>query len=278
MVLAAANNGLELAYRGNTDSVVQYATADTFYKNALVEILNGVVSPLGVAGAGAQFLGICINPEVTILNGTRTVGVNVDGAKLIKYAVTGVSAATDVDRQVYATTDDTASLTLTRASADCIPVGKVSRWYSSTLCDVQFYTREEAAAVVASGSGRRVVWAGRLSSFINGYLIGSATTGVRLFGSGRISFVDMRVGTVPANDADTTTITLKINDTAVPTFTATYLASANQTLGLEVATITQPANPATTGNVFHDGDLLQIAATSGTPDGALDVVIYADPQ
>ena len=138
--------GLQLEARGETESVVQYATADAFYENSLVGIKDGIVAPLGAqSGPNTRFLGVCTAQESTSANGTKRISVNTSGLRLIKHAVTGASAATDVGKEVYCSTDNTTDLTLTEA-ATSYPVGRVTRWYSSTLCDVLFYSDRESQA------------------------------------------------------------------------------------------------------------------------------------
>ncbi len=52
----------------------------------------------------------------------------------IQLTVTGVASADDVGQTVYATDDDTFTLTASGASS----IGKVARWVSGTTCIVEF--------------------------------------------------------------------------------------------------------------------------------------------
>lgn len=59
---------------------------------------------------------------------------------LEQYAVTGVSAQSDVRQSVYATTDNDLTLSQTGgAGAQDKEVGTVTYWWSSTTCDVLLY-------------------------------------------------------------------------------------------------------------------------------------------
>ena len=142
-VLADNNTGERFIERSQTDAIPQYATADRFYLNALLSIKDGVVGPLGTqTGTGARFVGICTQEVSTSASGAKELGADVGGATIRRTAVTGAGAATDVTKEVYCATDNIDDFTLTEGTA--FPVGRVTRWYSATLCDVQLFTREEA--------------------------------------------------------------------------------------------------------------------------------------
>lgn len=144
--LTANKTGLTLEKRSDQDSVTQWATADEFYLNSLIGIKDGVVAPLGAqSGPNTRFYGICIKQESTAASGAERIGVDVSGRKIINHAVTGASAATDVGATVYCSTDNTADMTLTEA-ATAYPIGRVSRWYSATLCDVLLFSDAESQA------------------------------------------------------------------------------------------------------------------------------------
>lgn len=144
--LTANKTGLTLEYRIDQDSVKQWATGDEFYLNSLIGIKDGIVAPLGAqSGPNTRFLGVCVRQESTSTSGSEQIAIDVSGRKLINHAVTGASAATDCGKEVYCSTDNTADLTLTE-SATAYPVGRVTRWYSSTLCDVLFYSNAESQA------------------------------------------------------------------------------------------------------------------------------------
>lgn len=62
---------------------------------------------------------------------------------LEQYAVTGVSAQTDVGKAFYASNDNDLTLTSSQSPA----VGRIDYWWSSTTCDVLFYGRTAAIVI-----------------------------------------------------------------------------------------------------------------------------------
>lgn len=65
------------------------------------------------------------------------VNVHVKERGRVQLAVTGVSSANDVGEIVYASDDNTFTLTASGASA----IGRVARWVSSTTCIVSFQSK-----------------------------------------------------------------------------------------------------------------------------------------
>jgi len=268
---------LQMIERSDIWAGKQYATADVFYPGSLVELnlTTGLYAPLGVTGAGAVFAGICYKGITTAASGTQRVSLDVTGKLLSAVPVTGTTADTDVGKLVYCTTDNANSdLTLTRAATDSIPVGRVIRWITGTDCDVLLFSLSESMSNHLSGAGRRSIYSGYHEVFTAGFIIGSASTGLKLNGTGRIVAIDAFVVRVPTSNSNTTDIAPLINNTAVTSAVITFLGSANQTLGARVATIVQP----TAANVFHDGDVLSWSTTGGSPvtDGALWINAYAE--
>ena len=66
--------------------------------------------------------------------------VNEQGLILVNVSVTGVTAIANVGDDVYATDDDTLTLTPT---SNTKPVGHIVRWNSTTFCDVELVTPGE---------------------------------------------------------------------------------------------------------------------------------------
>lgn len=89
------------------------------------------------------FLGIA-KPETTsklgVSGATVFCPVDTSGSIIRKVAVTGVTALTDLGKRVYASDDNTLTLT---ASTKALHVGVIIRWYSSTTCDVRLLTPAE---------------------------------------------------------------------------------------------------------------------------------------
>jgi len=125
-------------------------------KSAEVMVMDGFCSiALGTglienAGTAVDMLpvGMCVgdfagknSPAGMTGNATGTVKVTTkSGEKLINKSVTGVAAITDFGKNVYAT--DNQTLTLTKPTAG-IPIGFVAKWNATTYCDIQTFTPAE---------------------------------------------------------------------------------------------------------------------------------------
>ena len=72
--------------------------------------------------------------------------VNEEGVVLTNVSVTGVTAVTNTGDLVYATDDNTLTLS---ANVHVYAIGKIVRWISSTYCDVQLFTPNEYLGVSA---------------------------------------------------------------------------------------------------------------------------------
>lgn len=95
--------------------------------------------------SGHVFKGLAVKAALGDTGATPVAEVIVDetGVVLEQVTVTGASAITDPHAKVYATDDQTLTLTPTTYLR---AVGRVVKWYSSTTCDVQLFTPEEYAA------------------------------------------------------------------------------------------------------------------------------------
>ena len=83
-------------------------------------------------------------------SGTYTWKVVCRGGIIVRWAVTGASAATDNGKLVYAT--DGQTLTLTQPAAG-LPQGFICNWISSTTCDVYMFSYAESIKRLFAGSG-----------------------------------------------------------------------------------------------------------------------------
>lgn len=107
----------------------------------------GIDSSTGYAvlwadSANYRFAGIALNKVLgnTGLTTIPEVEVNENGVALINVSVTGVSDITHVGDLVYASDDNTFTLT---PSSNVKAVGRVTRWYSGALSDVELFTPDE---------------------------------------------------------------------------------------------------------------------------------------
>ncbi len=105
--------------------------SDIIYEGAAVGLnTSGYARPLE---AGDTFVGFAIaNVANTGAAGAKRVRVRACGT--IQIPVTGASALTDVNSAVYASDDDTFTLTESTNSR----IGKVTNWISGTTCNVAF--------------------------------------------------------------------------------------------------------------------------------------------
>ena len=109
--------------------------SDIIYEGAGVGELNdtGTVQPLATGSTVDKFAGFCTEK---VDNSTGSAGAK--RCKLVEEGcivvnVTGASAITDKDKDVFMTDDDTFTLTVSGIS-----IGKVKRWITGTQCVVEF--------------------------------------------------------------------------------------------------------------------------------------------
>lgn len=106
--------------------------ADIIYEGAAVgDNGSGLARPLVAAD---PFLGIAIRTADNSAGAASALRVMVRERGAISVPVVGASSADDVGATVYASDDDTFTLTSTSNTA----VGKVKRWVSGTTCVVYF--------------------------------------------------------------------------------------------------------------------------------------------
>ncbi len=106
--------------------------SDVIYEGAAVgENGSGYFRPLV---AGDNFAGFATRKADNSLGSAGDINVNVKPKGRIELDVTGVTAVTDEGSTVYASDDDTFTLSSTNNSA----IGKIIRWISGTKCLVKF--------------------------------------------------------------------------------------------------------------------------------------------
>ncbi len=106
---------------------------DIIYDGAAVGDSSGLARPL-VGGDG--FMGFCIEQADNTGPGhaAGAINVKVKSRGVVTLNVAGVSSADDYGAIVYATDDDTFTLTASGGSA----IGRVFRWKAGTTCQVYF--------------------------------------------------------------------------------------------------------------------------------------------
>lgn len=125
--------------------------AEVIYNGALVtlDLQDGYLRNLeDTSGTNDRFCGIAI-PKTNSVTGDTSASpvvecpVSIGGCVLEKVAVTGASAVTNTGDPVFATDENTLTLSST---SNLKKVGVVLRWYSSTTCDVGLFSMYEYLA------------------------------------------------------------------------------------------------------------------------------------
>lgn len=104
---------------------------DIIYEGAAVGMSSGYARPLV---AGDNFAGFAVRKADNSAGAAGAINVKVRQRGRIVVAVTGVTGVTDVGSTVYASDDDTFTLSSTNNSA----IGKIIRRVSGTTCVVEF--------------------------------------------------------------------------------------------------------------------------------------------
>jgi len=156
MALLATNKEIETAGgSGNSLHAAKVVNGDIIYKGALVGIAQDDFATTASRGyavpvsntANITFAGVALRQVTGDTGATPVPEVEIDtsGVLLKKVTVTGVTAQLDVGKEVYPTTDNVDDLDINASTFDR-PIGFISRWYSSTTCDVQLYSMNDYEA------------------------------------------------------------------------------------------------------------------------------------
>lgn len=112
---------------------VPVIASDIIYEGAMVgeSSSTGTARPLQ---AGDVFRGFAVRRADNSAGSASDINVRIRQRGVVRIPVTGVSGAADLGATVYASDDDTATLSSTNNSA----IGKIVRWESGTTCLVYF--------------------------------------------------------------------------------------------------------------------------------------------
>lgn len=119
MAALAADSNVQLAPFGpDVEAAYDVVNADICYQGGFAGLSAGNARPLT---AGDAFLGVFKEriDNASGAAGAERIGVVTEGV-LKEVAVAGASAKTDINKQVYATNDNPADITLTIGSNTCI--------------------------------------------------------------------------------------------------------------------------------------------------------------
>lgn len=127
---------------GETTSKI-VVNATQLYAGSYVGIVSGSghVSTFSDT-AGLEPLGFAMEKvlgDTSVSGDEDRVSVNIGGGTVKSIAVTGAGATNDTGEPVYATNDNTFTLT---ATSNTPAVGVIERFHSGTTCDVRFFSYE----------------------------------------------------------------------------------------------------------------------------------------
>ena len=129
--------------------------SEVIYHGALVLLdkQDGYLRNLeDASGTDDRFCGIAIPKTASVTGDTGAspvveCAVDISGVTLEKVAVTGASAVTNTGDSVFATDENTLTLTQT---TNLKKIGIVTRWYSSTTCDVKLVSMMEYFSLIGT--------------------------------------------------------------------------------------------------------------------------------
>ena len=127
--LSSDKNRVFVGSPGDVFDIPAVAT-DIIYKGAAVGDSSGTARPLVAADV---FIGFAI-AQTNNTGAASAANVRISGTGVIELAVTGVEDTDDVGVDVYATDDDTFTLTASGASS----IGTIVKWISGTTCLVRY--------------------------------------------------------------------------------------------------------------------------------------------
>lgn len=186
---------------------------------------------------------------------------------LERVAVTGAASAADVLKPVYAS--DNATLTLTRPADDAVVQGFVTKWHTSTTCDVMTLGLLGQLLLGMAGGNRQIL---DLGHFDNAELAnGNIATGIVLPFHGKFISLHGMVEKAFTGSGGTAEVNLEIGGTNVTGGVLTVSTAAGGTVGTKL-----DATDITAANVFHEGDVLDVeVANAGGTRTAGRVRLYA---
>jgi len=207
----------------------------------LIESAGGLTQKLGATGDS-------VPPEA---------GVRIYPRILKRHTVTGAASRADILKPVYAT--DNQTLTLTRPADDAEVVGTIIEWHASTTCDVLLYGL--VSQLVLGMAGGNVVEVDFGSYDFADLADGNIRIAQPMRFHGKILSVIGYVEKAHTGSGGTALVNLEIGGVDVTGGVVTVSTAAAGTLGTILA-----GTAVTAANVFHEGDTVdvEVASASGT--------------
>lgn len=144
--LTAERNLLIEAQPGSGTLNIEATNGTTFYRGGLLAINTGTGYAVKHADtSGLEWLGVCSRTVTGDTSATPPKKVEVITGPVIlrNVAVSGTSAVTHQGDYVYATDDQTLTVS---ATSNTKPIGIVLKWHVSTTCDVLLFSPQESRA------------------------------------------------------------------------------------------------------------------------------------
>ena len=222
--------------------------------------------------AGERIVGLSISGGVNnagvvgIVAETVEVSVTPLGQVAKRITVTGVTTLAGVGEPVFAADDDIQTVTLTRPARG-VAIGKVTRYYTGSICDVYLYSHAELDAIAGVGQ-RYVMLLGHFDA--DTMATGNLRTSMVTPHAGRFISLHAVVDVPIAGAGGTTNINLEIGGTNVTGGVVTVSTAAGGTKGTVLN-----GTAITAANVFSEGSLLDIEATTGVDATGGSFDLYA---
>ena len=138
----------DVIYESASDQIqsVPAVNGDVLYAGALIAIDSAGYAAPWADPTNYNFIGVCMKQVTgdTSASPVPEANVNTSGMILKKATIGNASSQTDVGILCYATDDNTFTLSST---SNVNAIGRVSRWYSSTTCDIDLFTPTEYMAL-----------------------------------------------------------------------------------------------------------------------------------
>lgn len=278
MAALARNINNQPAGDGSKIAIPAISTEQVFGGSfvALVDAGNATAADRGKArgmtGVASEIpLGFATTEETGVADGSVEVKADAGPRIAKKITCTGVTGQLDVGKVVYLADDDPRTVTLTRP-ATAIPLGIITRFYSSTTVDVLFFGFLNLALLGMAGAAKYMWHLGTIGA---GHAASAnALTGIEAPHHGRFLSVYGIVGT-KATDADVDQdINLEIGAVNVTGGVIEWLFS--DAIGAKKA-----GTAITALGEFHEGDLIDVETVVNTAGTAADpgfMNIYAEVE
>ena len=231
-----------------------------------LESTTGHVETIVDATTDQAYVGIAQSSVVG--DGSLKVVTSIDSFILPGVTVTGVSAQTDLGALVYATTDNTFSLT--KATDDWVAVGRIIDWTSGTTADVAMFSLSESFAHSVAGSDIKTM--GPFYVDLGALAAGNVITAHIV--KQNMVFTDLYtygVGAVAAGANADVDFNLEINTVNCTGGVLSHLLADAQAAG------TKNSSTAFTGNnIAYKGDSVDIEAIENTGFTGGMCMLYVD--